>query len=275
MHDSGNLAADVAAYFDRRSATYDAGDFHPRLSARLIEAAGIKEGQSVLDVATGTGLVAVEAARRVGSSGRVVGIDISPRMLAQARRKIDALGLQNIELREGDACAAEWPEDGFDLILCSAALVFMADIPAVLRGWHRVLKPGGHVGFDAPAENSTAAGSTLAPLALRHGISLGYARLRTREACRQALTDAGFEVAHMQTEIITQRIMPVNEIDAAWAGIIDHPLSRPLSDLAPDTLARIKEDFRANVASLATPEGVVDRNVMHIALGRKPTHGEA
>ena len=147
----------------------------------------------------------------------------------------------------------------------------MADIPAVLRGWHRFLKPGGYVGFDAPAENSTAGGSTLAPLALSHGISLGYARLRTREACGEALTDAGFEVAYIHTEIITQRIMPLSEIDAAWAGIINHPLSRPLLDLPPDTLAKLREDFRAKVASLATPEGIVDRNIMHIAFGRKPT----
>nr|WP_294502727.1 methyltransferase domain-containing protein [uncultured Rhodopila sp.] len=270
MNDNSDLAAEVAAYFDRRSATYDAGDFHPRLTARLIEAAGIKAGQTVLDVATGTGLVAIEAARRVGASGRVIGLDISPGMLAQARRKIDDLALPNIELREGDACTADLPPGGFDHILCSAALVFMTDIPAVLRGWHRFLKPGGYVGFDAPAGNSTAAGATLAPLAFSHGISLGYARLRTREACREALADAGFEVAHIHTEIITQRIMPLSEIDAAWAGIINHPLSRPLLDLPPDTLARLRDDFRAKIASLATPEGIVDRNIMHIAFGRKP-----
>jgi len=271
MNNNCNLAAEVAAYFDRRSATYDAGDFHPRLTARLIEAAGIKEGQTVLDVATGTGLVAIEAARRVGASGRVVGLDISPEMLAHARRKIDDLALPNIELCEGDAGTADLPREGFDLILCSAALVFMADIPAVLGRWHRFLKPGGYVGFDAPAENSTAAGSTLAKLAFSHGISLGYARLHTQEACRQALTDVEFEVANIHTEIITQRIMPLSEIDAAWAGIINHPLSRSLLDLPPDTLAQLRKDLRANVASLATPEGIVDRNIMHIAFGRKPT----
>ena len=207
----------------------------------------------------------------MGASGSVVGLDISPEMLAQARRKIDDLALPNIELCEGDACTADLPPEGFDLILCSAALVFMADIPAVLRGWHRFLKPGGYVGFDSPAENSTAAGSTLAKLAFSHGISLGYARLHTQEACRQALTDVEFEVANIHTEIITQRIMPLSEIDAAWAGIINHPLSRSLLDLPPDTLAQLRKDLRANVASLATPEGIVDRNIMHIAFGRKPT----
>jgi ubiquinone/menaquinone biosynthesis C-methylase UbiE len=270
MSDRGNLAADVAAYFDRRSTTYDTGDFHPRLTARLIEAAGLQEGQTVLDVATGTGLVAIEAARRVGATGRVLGIDISPQMLARARHKIHELGFQNIELRAGDACTADLPEGEFDLILCSAALVFMADIPAVLRGWHRFLKPGGYVGFDAPAENSTATGSTLARLAYSRGISLGYARLHTQEACRKAFTDAGFEVAHITTEIITQRIMPIGEIDAAWGGIVNQPLSRPILDLPPDTLAQLREEFLANVASLATPEGIPDRNIMHIAFGQKP-----
>ena len=133
------------------------------------------------------------------------------------------------------------------------------------------LEAGGHVGFDAPAENSTATGSTLAPLARSHGISLRYARLRTQGACRQVLADAGFEVAHIVTEIITQRIMPLNEIDAAWSDILNHPLSRPLLSLPPDTFAQLKEEFRANVASLATPEGIPDRNIMHIVFGRKPT----
>lgn len=223
MKENGDLAAEVAAYFDWRSPTYDTGDFQPQLAARLIEAAAIRQDQSVLDVATGTGLVAIEAARRVGASGRVVGMDISPQMLAQARRKIDELGFRNIELRESDVCTADFPQQGSDLILCSAALVFMADIPAVLRGWYRFLKPGGYVGFDAPAANSTAAGSTLAPLAYSYGISLQYTRLHTQEACRQALTGAGFEVAHVDTEIITQRMMQLSEIDAAWSGIINHP----------------------------------------------------
>ena len=275
MGDNGNPAAEVANYFDRRSATYDAGEFHPRLTARLIEAADLQEGQTVLDVATGTGLVAIEAARRVGVSGGVVAIDISPQMLARARDKIDELGFQNIELRTGDACTADLPEAGFDRILCSAAWVFMADIPAVLRGWHRFLRPGGYVAFDAPAENSTAAGSTLAPLARNLGISLGYARLHTQESCRQALTDAGFKIARITTEIITQRMMQLAEIDTAWDAIVNHPLSRPIEGMSPDKRSQLRDMFRTGMAALATPQGIPDRNIMHIVIGYKPTLGVA
>jgi hypothetical protein len=64
--------------------------------------------------------------------------------------------------------------------------------------------------------------------------------------------------------------MLLSEMDAAWSGIINHPLSRPLLGLPPDTLVQLKDQFRANVASLAVPEGIPDRNIMHIAFGRKP-----
>jgi hypothetical protein len=65
--------------------------------------------------------------------------------------------------------------------------------------------------------------------------------------------------------------MPLSEIDAAWAGILDFPLSRPVLDLPTDALALLREDFRADITSLATPEGIVDCNIVHIAFGRKPT----
>jgi ubiquinone/menaquinone biosynthesis C-methylase UbiE len=228
MNDIHILAADIVAYFDSRSSTYDSGDLHPKLTARLIEKVTIKEGQIILDVATGTGLIAIEAARRVSRLGRVIALDISRMMLEEARRKIDASGLQNIELREGDACLKEFPENEFDLILCSAALVYMADINAVLRRWYRFLKPGGYVAFDAPAENSTAAGSVMAKLANKNGFSLGYTRLWTEEACKNSMQDTGFEEICVDTEIITQRTISPSEIVSVWEGSIANPLMRKI-----------------------------------------------
>ncbi len=81
----------IAELYSRRSDTYDQGDWHPRIAHRLVELAKISRGQHVLDIATGTGMVAIEAAQLVGSEGRVVGIDISDGMLSVARRKIETL----------------------------------------------------------------------------------------------------------------------------------------------------------------------------------------
>ena len=70
---------------------------------RLVELAGVRAGNRVLDIATGSGEPALTAARAVGQSGRVVAVDMSPGMLAIARERIDAAGLTNVELVESDA----------------------------------------------------------------------------------------------------------------------------------------------------------------------------
>ena len=73
------------------------------MSDRLVELAGIRQGQRLLDVATGIGEPAVTAARKVGPSGRVTAIDLSPAMLAIARERAKENGLANIEFQEADA----------------------------------------------------------------------------------------------------------------------------------------------------------------------------
>ena len=107
----------IADLYSRRSQTYDEGDWHPRIAHRLVEHAGIRRGQQVLDIATGTGMVAIEAAQLVGPEGRVIGVDISAGMLAEARRKVEALGLTNIEFHLADAEALDFPENSCDRIL--------------------------------------------------------------------------------------------------------------------------------------------------------------
>ena len=92
----------VVDFFDRRTA-YDAeGDSHPQEAKRLLEYVALKPGQTVLDIATGTGLVAIAAAQKVAPDGSVTGVDMSLGMLKQARRKIAAEGIDNLELIEAD-----------------------------------------------------------------------------------------------------------------------------------------------------------------------------
>lgn len=67
----------VADLYSSRSSSYDDGDWHPRIAHRLVEYAQLASRQQVLDIATGTGIVASEAAQIVGAKGRVIGIEIS------------------------------------------------------------------------------------------------------------------------------------------------------------------------------------------------------
>jgi SAM-dependent methyltransferase len=122
-----------AAIFER----YAAG-----VSARLLDLAGVRPGQSVLDIGTGIGEPALSAARVSGPAGRVLGIDLSPAMIDAARRR--AAAVPGIEYRVADF------EDGgglsaasFDVALSRWGLMFAVDHIAAFRAIARLLKPGG------------------------------------------------------------------------------------------------------------------------------------
>jgi ubiquinone/menaquinone biosynthesis C-methylase UbiE len=109
-------------------------------AGRVTDAAQIKAGQRVLDVACGTGVVAREAAQRVGASGAVIGLDINAGMLAVARRKAP-----HIEWRQGRAEALPWDNDSFHAVVSQFGLMFFADRRAALQEMLRVLRLGGHM----------------------------------------------------------------------------------------------------------------------------------
>lgn len=113
---------------------------------RLIDAASPEPGQRVLDLATGTGIVARRIVSRIGAAGTVTGLDISPNMLAVARDRASKEGL-NIAWVEGPAEALPFPDAAFDLVTCQFGLMFFSDRTAALREVHRVLAPGGRVAF--------------------------------------------------------------------------------------------------------------------------------
>jgi SAM-dependent methyltransferase len=112
------------------------------VSHRLIELAHIKPGDRVLDIATGTGEPAITAARAVGPSGRVIGVDHSIAMVEVARRRAAREGVNNVEYREGEAATLKVSERDFDAVLCRWGLMFVPDLNAAARAIRDSLKPG-------------------------------------------------------------------------------------------------------------------------------------
>lgn len=146
----------------------------------LVDAAGVRPGDRVLDVACGTGIVARIAADRVGAGGSVVGIDRNPAMLAVAERL-----RPDIEWREGDASGLPFLARSFDVVLCQAALMFFADPRKALGEMARAIRDDGTVAIqvwdrleDQPAYRpfidmvGRSAGKDVADL-LRSSFSLG------------------------------------------------------------------------------------------------------
>jgi len=108
----------------------------------LLDQLALAAGDRVLDIACGTGIVARLAKERLGDSGRVVGIDLSPAMLAVARSVAPA-----IDWREGDAAVLPLGDDEqFEVVVCQQGLQFVPDKAAAARQMRRALTPGGRLG---------------------------------------------------------------------------------------------------------------------------------
>jgi ubiquinone/menaquinone biosynthesis C-methylase UbiE len=110
-------------------------------AAALLEVAGLRSGERVLDVACGTGIVTRRASELVGPDGFVAGLDVNPAMLAVAR----SVSPTSIEWHESSAESIPCPDASFDVVTCSLGLQFVPDRSAAMREIRRVLADGGRV----------------------------------------------------------------------------------------------------------------------------------
>lgn len=102
-------------------------------------------GETVLDLGSGAGFDALQAAQMVGPTGRVIGIDMTPAMLEKARHNAELLGLGNAEFREGYLEALPVLDGSVDLVVSNGVVNLCPDKEAVLAEAYRVLKPGGRL----------------------------------------------------------------------------------------------------------------------------------
>jgi ubiquinone/menaquinone biosynthesis C-methylase UbiE len=133
----------LAALYDSIATEYERVRV-PRLRPfvkRLLQLYDTRPGSWVLDAGCGTGLAAVLVAVRAGHGGKVIGIDASEGMLEIARTKARGFGFDQCEFRAGDLRALDFPDDTFDLVVCSFAL--FGNPASLFREFLRVLKKGG------------------------------------------------------------------------------------------------------------------------------------
>ena len=110
------------------------------VTRRMLELAGITTGHQVLDIASGTGEPSISAALLTGSSGKVIGTDLTEEMLAYAREKAGQAGVSNIEFRCVDGETLDLPANTFDAVTIRWGLMFMPEPVACLQQAHGVMK---------------------------------------------------------------------------------------------------------------------------------------
>lgn len=267
--------AQVAQVFNLAAPDYDgpALRFFPFCADRLVARLNPAAGEKILDVATGTGAVALAAAQAVGPTGRVIGIDLAEGMLAQLQRKLDKFGVAHVDLHVMDAAALEFRHDYFHHTLCSFGLFFVRDMAAALKDWVRVTRPGGKVMFTA---FGLAAFEPMKRLLLdrlqREDVDAGAAaqaagRLAEADNCRALLAAAGLDGITVETVQLGYHLRNADE----WWEIVRGSGFRGLVEkLPPPRRETLRAAHVAEIAPLVTDKGLWLNVETIFAAGTKP-----
>jgi enediyne biosynthesis protein CalE5 len=234
-------------WFDRNSGN---------LAGWLCDAAAMKPGHTVLDLACGSGQPSATAAERVRPGGRVVATDLSPDMVAVTTRKARKLGLDNLEAREMDMQALAFADAAFDAATCRFGMMFCPDPVKAASEIRRVLKPGARFAtavWDLPAKNPfftaiTGALGEFVPLPPPDPAAPGVFRLAPPGELKRVLEAGGFSGVTVESRPIT---LTYSSREEYWQ--IQTDLAAPLRSAIASLNAGQVEQLKVRVFETLVP----------------------
>jgi arsenite methyltransferase len=251
----------VRAFYDART-DYDNDETIAR-AVQLLAFYPPQPGATVIDFATGTGNVALAAAERVGPAGSVTGIDFSPVLLEQARRKAARRGLGWVRFLEVDVAEVPLEAASVDQAYCSFAIVLFEHQDLFLRKVRAALNPGGFLAFTSNSDRSYFNGFVHAAAAAA-GITLPaiHDSLASPERIHATLTAAGYRTIEIRS-LQRGRDLPLEEARAKWNGRCWLHPAETLQDLPEEQGRRIKQQFDHLLEANATGGTIWFEELIH------------
>jgi len=189
--------------------------------------ASLREGEVVVDLGAGGGFDCFLAAREVGPSGRVIGVDMTPDMISKARRNTQQAGFDNVEFRLGEIEHLPMANAIADVIISNCVINLSPDKPQVFREAHRVLKPGGRLAITDVVATTALPPELKSDPKLHSGCMAGAAMIEELETM---LSAAGFG------EIAIEPKNESREFIRDWApgrGVDDYLVSATIAAVKP------------------------------------------
>jgi ubiquinone/menaquinone biosynthesis C-methylase UbiE len=244
----------AAATYNAASDHFDdpALSFWDRFGQRTVERLGLSPGEIVLDVCCGSGASALPAAARVAPDGRVIGVDLSDRLIDLCRAKAAMRGLRNVEVRWGDMEHLDFPDGSFDAVVCVFGLFFADDMTSAASGLWRLVRPGGRLAITTWGPRMFEPGSGAfweAVRAVRPDLHRTYApwdRIVEPESLGQVLRDAGVPLSTVEAEAARH---PLRSPEDWWSIVLGSGFRATVDQLGPATAAQVR---RINLDSLAS-----------------------
>jgi len=220
----------------------------------IIEAAHLRPGMRVLDLASGVGDPALSIAREVAPSGRVTATDLGPDMMSLAEELARKKDLTNIDFREANAESLPFADKSYDVLTCRFGVMFFPDLPKALCECFRVLKPLGRAVFVAWGKKGQPFFTTTAGIVLKHvpvpppppdPDAPSLFMFGDRDRLRRALEAAGFSNVHEEDRIVAGRW--ASSVEEYWEQFTEVAAPfRPLIDqLTPEKKGQAKAEILA------------------------------
>ena len=264
QHFGRGYGSDAAANYEKYFVPLVARPF----ADLLMQAAGLQQGERVLDVACGTGLVTRLAAERTG--GTAAGLDMNQGMLAVAKAATpDGL---SIEWHESSAEAMPLPDESFDVVLCQLSLQLFPDKPAALTEMRRVLTSDGRLALIVPGKMTRLYEIIAAALETHIGPQAsGFFRavfsLDDPEELRGILEDAGFR--DVEVHIAEAELDLPAPAEFLWQYIYATPLAQAMSQMSEEQLGAFEAEVVQEAKGLVQDGGVNVQQPGVIATARK------
>jgi ubiquinone/menaquinone biosynthesis C-methylase UbiE len=241
------------ATWDRMAAGWDRRrqwmwDVSHAVGEQMVSKLDPQPGQTVLELAAGTGETGFAAAARLGDDGRLISTDFSAPMVEAARRRADDLELSNVEFQVMDAERMSLADDSVDGVLCRWGYMLMADPEAALAETRRVLRQGGRLCLSVwgPADDNPWAALSRMTLAEAGHVPApepdepGIFAMSDEERIRELVTGAGFETVEIEPVRVEYRF---EDFEDYWRFIHDlaGAVVLVLERLSADELAQVRE----------------------------------